>query len=876
LGDGIVITLYVDRTGILWIGTYSGGLDAFDPSQDRQARFTHYRHDPENPRSLGEGAVNSILEDRAGVLWVGTSGGGLCSLDRDAQIFTCYRNDPQDLDSLSNNTVMAIHEDREGLLWIGTSGGLNRFAPQSGTFSLYTTADGLAHDAVAGILEDGDGRLWLSTARGLSHFDPATRIFRNYTASDGLQGDSFGSRAYHKASTGELLFGGPNGLTHFNPDDIQGNPYIPPVVVTSLRLADEPVTVGGDSPLQRSILDTQDLVLSYDDRILSFEFAALSYSSPDKNRYRFKLEGFEEDWREVDSARRFATYTNLDPGDYVFRVMGSNNDGLWNEQGASIALTVTPPWWETAWFRIGLGVLAVGLILGGYRWRVRTVEARNRTLEAQVEERTKQLQVASKAAVEAQQAAEAANQAKSMFLASMSHELRTPLNAILGFAHLLARDPGISAQQSEILDVINRSGEHLLGMVNDILSLSRIEAGRIELRQETFHLVQMLRDIGRMFQSRAEGKGLGFSLELEGGLPEWVQGDAGKLRQVLINLLGNAVKFTAQGEVWLRARAYDVAEDLSTVQLQVEVQDTGPGIPSDQLEKVFEAFVQGEHTPNSGGGTGLGLAISRSLVEVMGGEIAVQSQADRGTLFRVTVPLQLTEAGPAATVQAPAVEVIGLQAGQPEWRTLVVDDNDENRALLVDLLARAGFAVQEAENGREAVAAFEQWRPHLIWMDMRMPVLDGYQATRKIRALPGEQEVKIVAVTASALDEQREEILAAGCDDAVRKPYREHEIYEAMAAQLGVQYRYKEWGTAPAREPRTYLTPERLAELPAPWLQELDQATLALDQQAASVLIDRIDEQAPEIAQELRVLVQGYQMARIRDLLKGTDTKHDR
>lgn len=398
LSDNTIIRLYVDREGILWIGTWSAGLDAFDPqSQNGQPRFTHYRHDPEDPHSLGEGFVASIVEDQAGVLWVGTSAGGLCRLERDAEkrqtpgTFFCYKHDPKDADSLGDNTVWAIHEDREGALWLGTSAGLNRLDPQTGKFLHYTTADGLPHESVFGILEDENGYLWLSTARGLSRSDPQAVTFQNYHASDGLQGDVFNQLAYYKASTGELFFGGPNGLTRFYPDDIRQNPYIPPVHITGLQLSNEPVSIGDDSPLQQSILETKRLELPYDERVISFEFAALNYSSPEENRYRYKLEGFDREWIEVGSDRRFATYTNLDPGEYTFTVLGSNNDGVWNEEGASINLVITSPWWGTWWFRGGMLLLLVGLVAGGFVWQRQSAERRKRQLEATVVERTHEL-----------------------------------------------------------------------------------------------------------------------------------------------------------------------------------------------------------------------------------------------------------------------------------------------------------------------------------------------------------------------------------------------------------------------------------------------------------------------------------------------------
>jgi len=392
LGHKDVTTLYEDHTGILWIGTWSGGLDALNlQSMDGKTNFIHYRHESDDPRSLGAGTIYSIYEDRAGVLWVGTGGGGLCRFDRDTQNFACYTNNPDDVNSLSHDTIWVIHEDQKGTLWVGTSDGINRFESQDGSFFRYSQADGLPHDTVYGILEDEEGRLWLSTDGGISHFDPQSLTFRNYDASDGLQGNNFHSGAYAKSRDGELFFGGPDGLTAFYPQELRSNLHVPPIYVTDIQLSNKPVTIGGDSPLQKSIVDTQDLVLSHEEHVISFKFTALSYNSPNKNRYRYMLEGFDNEWVEVDSDQRYATYTNLDPGEYVFKVIGSNNDGVWNEEGTSIHLTITPPWQETVWFRGIVLLVFLGLVIGGYRWRVVTVERRSRELEGQVAERTQDL-----------------------------------------------------------------------------------------------------------------------------------------------------------------------------------------------------------------------------------------------------------------------------------------------------------------------------------------------------------------------------------------------------------------------------------------------------------------------------------------------------
>lgn len=376
-----VLPIYQDREGILWIGTFAGGLNRFDPETQT---FTRYQTDPNDPHSLGAEGVMSIYQDREGTLWIGTIGGGLDRLDRDRGIFVHYPNDPNDPGSLSHNMVASIYQDREGTLWVGTLGGLNRFDSSSETFHHYREKDGLANDVVYGIVEDKAGLLWLSTNNGLSRFEPQTETFRNFDTHDGLQSSEFNSLAYHRADSGQVFLGGINGFNAFYPEDLRDNPYVPPIVLTGL-------TQGGkEADTGTAVYDLAEITFRWPNNFFEFEFAALSYIHPEENQYAYKLAGFEEGWNQIGT-RRFGRYTNLPGGTYTLHLKGSNHDGIWNEMGASIQVTVVPPFWATWWFRGTLLLILVGGAIGGYRLRVRGLEARSRELQVQVEQRTAEL-----------------------------------------------------------------------------------------------------------------------------------------------------------------------------------------------------------------------------------------------------------------------------------------------------------------------------------------------------------------------------------------------------------------------------------------------------------------------------------------------------
>jgi signal transduction histidine kinase/CheY-like chemotaxis protein len=387
--------------------------------------------------------------------------------------------------------------------------------------------------------------------------------------------------------------------------------------------------------------------------------------------------------------------------------------------------------------------------------------------------------------------ADLANRAKSEFLANMTHELRTPLNAILGFTELLTCDSNLTDDQQEQLSIIDRSGEHLLALINDVLEMSKIEAGMTAFHPSSFDLYRLIANLEEMLRLKAESKGLQFVVAIAPNVPQYIYSDESKLRQVLINLLGNAVKFTAAGSVALRV-LNQAAPDSSTAHvLRFEVTDTGPGIAPQEIATLFDPFVQTETGRRSQEGTGLGLAISDRFVKMMGSKLIVNSKLSEGTAIAFDLPVELAAATHDSSKQ-PNARAVGLAPNQPAYRILVIEDRWENRSLLVRMLTHVGFEVLEANNGQEGVTLWQGWEPQLVLMDMRMPIMDGYEATRRIKAHPKGQSTVVIAITASAFDEERAKVMATGCDDFVRKPIREALLLDKIAQHLGVRYLYED------------------------------------------------------------------------------------
>jgi signal transduction histidine kinase/DNA-binding NarL/FixJ family response regulator len=484
-------------------------------------------------------------------------------------------------------------------------------------------------------------------------------------------------------------------------------------------------------------------------------------------------------------------------------------------------------------------------------------------LEELVEERTTELAVA-------KDSAETASRAKSVFLANMSHELRTPLNAVLGFSQLMQDDPQSTSSQLEKLDIINRSGNHLLTLINDVLDMTKIEAGRTLLEASPFDLGELVLDLIDMMRVRAEEKGLQLLLDQSSQFPRFIDGDAPKLRQILINLLSNAVKFTAQGGVTLRL-ASQPGSDAEHIELRCEVEDSGPGIAAAELERIFKPFIQLDEQGDQEG-TGLGLTITRQYVELMGGRINAESEPGKGALFRFSLPVRKALESDITALSPASEQVAGLAPNQPAYRILIAEDQPDNQLLLKTLLENVGLTTRVAENGKQAVELFEQWRPQLIFMDWRMPVMDGMEATKLIRALPHGKEPSIVALTASAFTDERDEIMASGHDAFISKPFRTEEIFGCLQRLLGIKFIYTE-GAEPTKtdelpEAAPQVSAGQLRTLAPALFEALQRAVLELDVERSKTLIGEITEEDPSLAAGLLHYVDALDFRTLQHLLE--------
>jgi signal transduction histidine kinase/ligand-binding sensor domain-containing protein/DNA-binding response OmpR family regulator len=832
LSDNQVRSIYEDRQGTLWIGTNDEGLNRFDKKKNR---FKRYRHDPGNPHSLGSNWVRAIYEDRLGILWIGTFLGGLNRYDPATEIFTRFRVGKE-------NQILKIFEDHFGTLWIGTNGdGLQQFDREKESFTAHGLDEfqfvntiyednsgnlwigtflrglylfdrdnsrfinfdekkGLINNTIMGILEGEDGNLWISTLKGISRFDPRKRSFKNFSNQDGLQAPYYWG-VCKSQFTGEMFFGGQKGLTVFHPDSVKDNPYPPQVAITEFKLFNEPVKPGAVSPLKEAITITREIRLAYWQNDISLGFAALHFNNSQKNEYAYFLENYEDDWRYVGN-QRSATYTNLDPGEYTFRVKGSNNDGVWNEEGASLKIIITPPWWNTWWAYFIYAVLILGTLYGLRRYELSRQRLKH-NLELEYVEAEKLKEV---------------DRMKSRFFANISHEFRAPLTLIQGpVEELLSGEfkGNVTEQYQRIL----RNTRRLLRLVNQLLDISRLEAGRVKLYAQPLDIVALTRQLTMAFESLASVRNIQLKFAAQ-EQPLTVYIDREKYEKIIINLLSNAIKFTGEGgfvEVAVNSGSQTTSATATVTAtslphsefVEITVRDTGIGISAEHLPHIFDRFYQVDDSAVlEHSGTGIGLALTKELVELHHGEISVESEPGKGTEFTVRLPLgkehlqaeeiadtgyQMPDTGyqkPDAVYSLETVDVdlsgIRDQASgihsqslnRPITKSpniLIVEDNPDMRAYIRDHLKNT-YRISEAEDGLAGFAAATDLMPDLIISDVMMPNLDGYQLCEKLKNDERTSHIPVILLTAKSSGESKMEGLELGADDYLIKPFDAREL----------------------------------------------------------------------------------------------------
>ena len=826
IGSNEVLDIMEDSQGNLWVATWGGGLCLFNRTGNN---FTRYLNSPSDPHSISSNFIQKIFEDQAGNLWIATYFGGLNLFNRKTRQFTRVLEDPGQATRLQGNNIVSINEDKKGHIWIGTDdGGLNcldsatrrfthyfnneektpdlrvvfvdskgrlwvgqtglyLFDPQHKTFSIYTDKASLATEFIKGMTEDEQGNFWISTANGLTQFNPETLTFRKYNTADGLQGLEFEAGAYLRTTDGQMFFGGVNGFNTFYPENIRINTFIPPVYITDFQIFNKKVIAGdlstfggsGASPLDSDISLTKKIKLSYKQSTFSFGFAALNYTASENNQYAYKLEEWDKDWNYVGNERK-ASYTNLSPGSYTFRVKASNNDGAWNEQGPAIVITITPPFWDTWWFKILALVTVIAGIIGFYQFR-RRLELRK--LEERKREEMHQVQL--------------------QFFTNISHEFRTPLSLILGPLEKLQKEDAQSPF-NHYYKVIYRNATRLMNLTNELMDFRKSESGVLKLNTMPGNLELFLNEIYEEFSELALQKNINFKVTVPEGIKEiWF--DRQVLEKIAINLISNSFKYTEDGGA-ITVETLESLEHFSPAfenelilkndykgerTIYLRVADNGIGISKESIPHLFERYYK---ITESHMGSGIGLAFVKSLTLLHKGHIFVYSERNKGTEIIIGIPVSKEdyekderwvkankESGPRLESihskyehYLPSLEETPLTAPESAGlhaipHILVVDDNEELRKFLKDSLSTQ-YHITEAKDGTSGLAAAKEEFPDLIISDVMMPGMDGNEFCKLIKEDIETSHIPFIMLTAKDALESRIEGVGSGADFYFAKP----------------------------------------------------------------------------------------------------------
>ncbi len=758
-----VRSLYEDRSGRLWIGTF-GGLHWMDQST---GHIFFVDTIAENPNLI----INDIIEDKEQNLWVASSGQGVFRLDSKKKTWVNFQRNKKDLQSITSNEITSIVEDKDGQIWFATEGGgLNLLVPDdehpaSSTFRHWRTYNSdIISETIYKILPDDAGNIWLGTAAGLASFHIKTQKTNPYSLKENMPHLRVKTRP---GKSGFVYFGSPGIVYRFNPDSLKKNSNKPPVFITNFSLNNRIVPIRGSfgdstsrhTPLAQSILYTHDIQLKYWQNNLNFEFSALNFIEPEKNHYQYQLEGYDEDWIPTDAARRFAPYTNLDWGHYIFKVKGSNNDGLWGEE-TTLKIYILPPWWATIWAYLSYVLAFSALLYGVYSFQLR------RKLQEAENIRLKELDTA-----------------KSRLYTNISHEFRTPLTVILGLVDNLAGKVFESGKES--LKVIRRNAHQLLHLVNQMLDLARLDSSNLHLKLVQGDIIRYIRYLLESFHSYAANKNITIDFQAENPSLE-MDFDPDRFQQVISNLLSNAIKFTPPGgEIKVRVRE---ANKNKVRLLQLYIRDTGIGIPEAKLPFIFDRFYQADDSSTrTNDGAGIGLALTRELVRLMGGEITVSSKAGKGTRFAIFLPVtneaEKTEEIPlpdsSDVLFTPEAEARLPPHDSPEKESalsiLLIEDNPDVLKYLSGCLTPA-YRIETAGNGEEGINKAIQQIPDLIISDIMMPVRDGFEVCDTLKKDERTSHIPIILLTAKADQASKLTGLAKGADAYLPKPFNKAEL----------------------------------------------------------------------------------------------------